>query len=304
MKGLELAYRYYEQCGKPMIREKFPELEERIACGLAGEGSECFGFDDEYSRDHDWGPCFCMWLCDEDYEKAGKQLEEEYRNLAGFFEGYAPRKDGKYAGGRIGAQRIFDYYYQFTGLREAPQTIAQWRRIPEEFLATATNGQVFRDDLGVFTQRREALLTYYPEDVRLKKLSVRLAVMAQAGQYNYGRSRKRNEMVAAQYALAEFMRAACSAVYLLNKKYMPYYKWAHHGMKNLDVLQAVYGLLDSLCSTGNKEDEIETVCKEIITELKKQGLSDCEDDFLIPQAESVAGKIRDENLKELHLMAE
>ena len=53
MKGLELAKAYYEEYGRPMIREKFPDYEGRIAVGLAGEGSECFGYDDEISRDHD-----------------------------------------------------------------------------------------------------------------------------------------------------------------------------------------------------------------------------------------------------------
>lgn len=44
MKGLELAKRYYEAYGKPMIAEQFPEYEGRIAVGLAGPGSECFGY--------------------------------------------------------------------------------------------------------------------------------------------------------------------------------------------------------------------------------------------------------------------
>lgn len=68
---------------------------------------------------------------------------------------------------------------------------------------------------------------FYPEDVRLKKLAARLAVMAQAGQYNYPRCLRRGELVAAQLALAAFMDAAMSAVYLLNRRYAPFYKWRH-----------------------------------------------------------------------------
>ena len=58
MRGLELSRLYYEQTGRPALEDRFPELLPQMAFGLAGEGSECFGFDDEFSRDHDWGPGF------------------------------------------------------------------------------------------------------------------------------------------------------------------------------------------------------------------------------------------------------
>lgn len=54
IKGLELSKQYYETYGKPMIAGQFPEYESRIAVGLVGQGSECFGYDDESSRDHDF----------------------------------------------------------------------------------------------------------------------------------------------------------------------------------------------------------------------------------------------------------
>ena len=56
MRGLELSRRFYEEFGREMVRKEFPEYEERIAAGLVGQGSECFGYDDEVSRDHDFGP--------------------------------------------------------------------------------------------------------------------------------------------------------------------------------------------------------------------------------------------------------
>ena len=76
MNGLELAQKYYEECGEEVLKKSFPELFSRIAVGLAGEGSECFGFDDEISRDHDWGAAFCIWLDRADYEKYGAAVQE------------------------------------------------------------------------------------------------------------------------------------------------------------------------------------------------------------------------------------
>ena len=43
MKGLELAERFYEACGKEMLAEQFPEALPHIAVGLVGQGSECMG---------------------------------------------------------------------------------------------------------------------------------------------------------------------------------------------------------------------------------------------------------------------
>ena len=47
MKGLEIAEKYYRDYGVPMIEQKFGNYKEKIAAGLVGEGSQCYGFDDE-----------------------------------------------------------------------------------------------------------------------------------------------------------------------------------------------------------------------------------------------------------------
>ena len=62
MKGLELSRLFYEELVKPMLEQKFAAYVPRIAAGLVGEGSQCFGYDDEISRDHDWGASICLWL--------------------------------------------------------------------------------------------------------------------------------------------------------------------------------------------------------------------------------------------------
>ena len=58
MKGLELGRKYYEEYGKPMLEKEFPEIINSIAVGLVGSGSDCYGYDDDISHDHDFEPGF------------------------------------------------------------------------------------------------------------------------------------------------------------------------------------------------------------------------------------------------------
>lgn len=225
IKGLELSKQYYETYGKPMIAGQFPEYESRIAVGLVGQGSECFGYDDESSRDHDFEAGFCMWLTKEDEEAIGFLLSRAYRKLPEEFMGVKKQAQSFFGGNRRGVLETGEFYSRFTGSKGAPEAWQQWMEIPESSLAEAVNGQVFRDDLGEFTRIRNELKKGFPEDVRLKKLASRLAMAAQSGQYNYSRCLKRGESGAAGLALAGFVKYAASAVYLLNHQYTPYYKW-------------------------------------------------------------------------------
>lgn len=308
MKGLVLARAYYEQCGIPMIEQYFSPIKDRLACGLAGEGSECFGFDDELSQDHDFGAAFCIWMTDEDYANYGDALSDAYANLPKEFMGYAARPPICHGQQRVGVMRISDFFLKFTGLQHPPETLSQWRAIPEPFLATATNGEVFYDPLGEFSQFRSTLLGHYPSDLRIKKIVARAAAMAQSGQYNYERCIRRGETVAAQFALTEFMQATCSMVYLLDKKYMPFYKWAHRGLTTLSLLSPVHGLLSSLCSKEKYLDDtidiIEQLSMLVIEELKKQNLTTKDDDFLLDHCEEIMQHIKDPTLREMHIMSE
>ena len=324
MKGLELSQRYYEVYGRRMLEEKFPDLRNRIAAGLVGQGSECLGFDDGWSADHDYGPSFCLWLTKEDYETYGQALQKEYDALPAEFEGTAARKTSVHGGGRGGVLCIPDFYYGLTGFSQAPESPEEWMRIPEEALCTATNGKVFEDPLGKFSRIREGFLSYYPEDVRIKKIVARAAQMAQSGQYNYARAMKRGERVAAMLALAEFTRSTISMVYLLNKKYMPFYKWMHRGMKELPLLSEIGDILDLLAQMGeqaeawkgagvqdylytlNTNDQcviiVEAVCSIILQELEAQGLTEGEDNFLENHTMKMMEKIKDPYIRSLQIL--
>ena len=91
MKGLELAEKYYETYGKAMINERFADIADQIAVGLVGQGSECLGFDDEISMDHDYGPSFCIWLPRDIYTQYGTQMQAAYEALPQEFMGFSGR---------------------------------------------------------------------------------------------------------------------------------------------------------------------------------------------------------------------
>lgn len=304
--GLPLCQAYYEEIGKPMLTAQFSAVQDRIAVGLVGDGSECLGFDDEISRDHDWGPSFCLWLTNEDYATFGQDLQKAYDALPKTFRGFT-RKTASGGAGRVGVLRISDFYRQFIGLSHAPTTIAEWNAIPEKYLAKATNGAVFADPLGRFTAIRKELLQYYPEDVRLKKIAVRAATMAQSGQYNYPRIAKRHDAVASGCALYEFVNAAMSMAYLLNKKYMPFYKWAFRGLRDLPKVPQLSGKLEQLCASSNVAKNvalIEDICTDVRDEWRLQGIADGPSDFLITYGADIISKIKDQHLRSLHVMQE
>ena len=311
MTGIELARGFYEEYGAPMIREQFPALESIIAVGLVGSGSECFGFDDEVSRDHDYEPGFCLFIPDEDVidRQVCFRLERAYAKLPKEYRGIKRQIMNPVGGNRHGVIRIGDFYESKTGARDGVLTTAQWLTLPSYSLAEATNGEVFRDDLGLFSDIRKSLLNM-PEEIRLKKLAGNLLLMAQAGQYNYNRCLAHGETGAAQLAAIEFATAAMNVVFLLNRTYMPYYKWSFRAMRGLPKLSNLAETLEFLLSTENTGDLAETkylviedVASMVISELMEQGLTKAICGDLEKHAYSVNDAIADPDIRNRSIFA-
>lgn len=231
--GLELCRKYYEEYGRPMIAEQFPEYEAQIAVGLVGKGSDCFGFDDMQSRDHDFGPRFLMWVTKDLYDKIGIALEEAYEKLPDTFMG-VKRIETFHGKDRAGVMVIEDFYKNtlgvdligvLTGESKRLTQVKSWLAVHDYALAAAVNGAVFRDDEGIFTSYRELLKGYYPKAVWYRKIAQACALFSQNGQYNLPRMRKRGQLVAAELAKAECVKQAMKLNYLLHKKYAPHDKW-------------------------------------------------------------------------------
>lgn len=310
MKGLELSRAFYLEHGAPMIAREFPELEGVLAIGLVGSGSECFGYDDSLSEDHDFEPGFCIFLPDESVidSRTAFRLERAYSKLPREFLGYRRSDLSPVGSNRHGVIRIEDFLLERTGSRDGALSVAEWFSLPEQSLLEVVNGEIFRDDSQYFCGIRRAL-AYFPPDVRKKKLAGQLLLMGQSGQYNYKRCIERGESGAAALAAGEFVRSAMSASFLLNSRYMPYYKWSFRALRSLPLLSELEGELEWLISSPNskenapeKQNTIERICKLVAKELSVQGLSDYNGNEAEGHAYSVNDKITDPNIRNLHIL--
>ncbi len=309
MQGIDISREFYLQYGKPMLEELFPQVIDRIAVGLAGEGSECLGFDDKISQDHDFDAGFCLWITEKDEREFGFKLERAYSKLPNEFMGLCRSVLSPVGGNRHGVITIESFYKRFLGATNAPDSVERWLYTPTHSLLSASNGEVFIDKLGVFSSVRNELKQGFPEDIRRKKLAAHIVLMAQSGQYNYSRCISRNEYGAAQLAVYEFVKNAISAIYLLNNAYEPFYKWAYRGLARLEILGHIGDALQGLTELDNtpqnvrlKQDVIEDIAKLFIEEFKRQDLTKATCYELENHAYSIQDSIKDNCIRNMHIM--
>ena len=307
MKGLEEARKFYEEVGAEMISRNFGDFENRIAVGLVGHGSECFGFDDQTSRDHDFETGFCLWLTKDDEEKIGFRLMRAYDKLVKSVNG--ERADRVVENGFQGVFVTGDFYRRYTGCDGAPKTWQDWLYTNSAYFAEATNGEVFRDDLGEFTKIRNEMLHGMPEDVRAKKIGSCSLKAAQSGQYNYARCLAHGEEGAAMLALCEFVTNAIELAFLLNRKHCPYYKWALRSMDGLDKFAELKQPLEYLLTADNdkagqsvKKAIVEDISLALANEINAQFDLGVEGGFLEPYAYAIQKRIKNSDIRNLHIV--
>lgn len=230
MSGMDLAKCYYKEVVLPMLDTQFPEWKEQLAIGLVGEGSDCYGFDDATSRDHDWGPSLCIWLTEEQELKIGEALRASYEKLPKQFRGYQIEMTPQ-AMERRGVLGIDAFYKRLLGTLD-------YQKLPliqEYALAAATNGEVFQPGEGSFCAIREQLKKYYKEAYRLQRLAQSMTLFRQHLQYNYPRMLFRKDYLSASLLLTKAMEESYSIAYLLLKRYKPHEKWLVRGIADTEL---------------------------------------------------------------------
>ncbi len=242
---------FYEKYVSELIHSRFPEYEDRIAVGISGEGSDCFGYDDAISRDHDFGTGVCLWVCDEDMDRFGYQLSIAYNELVDSVErSYYTKRLRE----RRGVITIHDFFSDILQIdcdtKNCRMSEQDWICLDHSCLKTATNGEIFRDDLGTFTAFRQLLLDYYPDRVWRMRIAEKLHEYSAALQVNYARCMSRRDIVAAELCRSEGLRSAMELYFLFCREYPPYYKWTFRALTGLDKDGTFSGRIQKLAEAA------------------------------------------------------
>ena len=264
LKGPEISELFFNEFGLPAIKEHFPEIVDHISAGLIGKGSEVIGADDEFSRDHGWGPTFRLFMKERDFQEIGKDVETKLNELKpSVFEGI---ELSKYRTSSITATTIDLCFRDLTCSPLPPQNLREWAFVNENGLCFAQAGKVFYDPLGQLRERKQAFEdAYYPDPIWRWRIASRLLRLWHYGDYNIrSRLARRNDGISALIGQGYFVEAVMQLVFLLNRRFAPYWKWLHWGFVRLPYLanefEPLLVELESVSNLGMRAQIIGDIC--------------------------------------------
>ncbi len=246
MQGLELSRRFYFEAVRPILDRRFPGLEH--AAALIGWGSEVLGFDDETSRDHQWGPRLQLFVREPEsaHAIASSLAAELPTELAGFSTNFGPtdtdepgmlKMTAVEAGPvahRVETPLLRDYLRAYLGVDPLEGfTAADWLATPAQRLLELTAGEVFSDSIGELTRVRE-LLAWYPHDVWLLVMAGHWRRIAQF-EHLHGRTGLVGDDLGSRLLGAALVRDLMRIGFLQCRRYPPYAKWIGVAHARLDL---------------------------------------------------------------------
>ena len=234
--GTELSRRFYGELVRPWLTGAFPDL--RHAAALIGAGSELLGFDDEMSRDHDWGPRLQIFVSESDCADHAQTIVAAFADIApqtflGAPIGFQDQRQPSPPRAQAAACDIrhgLEVWTLETWLRRQlslepgePRDNLTWLGLAEQRLLGLTAGAVFHDDDGRLTALRAGLAAF-PLDVRLYKLACQWRRIAEEQAF-VGRAGSNGDDLGSRIIAARLARDVMRMAFLIEGRYAPYPKW-------------------------------------------------------------------------------
>ena len=188
-------------------------------------------------------------------DEFGKELSVSYDKLV-------EEKDRTYYTERLKERRgVMTIHYFYSNIlridcntKDCLMTEEQWLTLDHSCLATAVNGEIFRDDLGCFAQFRSLLQNYYPDRVWRIRIAEKMHEYSSSLQVNYQRCMGRGDTVSAEICRIKGMTAAVELYFLIKRQYMPYYKWAYRALTDLDKSGEFTARIDELSALHSAKE--------------------------------------------------
>jgi uncharacterized protein DUF4037 len=287
LQGLELSRRFYFEAVRPILERDFPEVEH--AAALIGHGSEVLGFDDERSRDHQWGPRVLLFVrdlgsADEIDRTMAIKLPAA---IAGFPTHFGPtEEEGTVAiaeiesgpiNHRVETLMLSEYLRSELGIDPLDGFgPSDWLATPTQRLLEITAGEVFADPIGALTRVRQ-LLAWYPHDVWLLVMAGHWRRVAQLEHF-LGRTGSRGDEVGSQVIAAWLVRELMRIGLLQERHYPPYWKWlgTAHAQLNRSETKALARVL-AAGDWRSREDALVEAYKAVAVRHNELGVTEAVD---------------------------
>ena len=288
---MELSRRFYFEAVRPILERRFPDFVH--AAALVGHGSEVLGYDDEQSRDHEWGPRVQLFVREMPENGIGDAFAEELPGeFAGFPTHFGPTtEEGTVAitriesgpvNHRVEALALRDYLVQELGVDPLHQFEAvDWLVTPSQRLLELTAGEVFSDQIGDLTRVRETL-AFYPHDVWLVVMAGHWRRIAQLEHF-LGRTGSRGDELGSRLIAASLVNDLMRLSLLQERRYPPYWKWL--GRAYADLGRPECAALKAALAAGDwraREDALVDAFEGIARRHNDLGVTDSVDPTVRP----------------------
>ena len=269
--GLKLSEYFFLEDVKPILDKYFQDL--KYSTGLIGSGSEVLGFDDEVSRDHDWGPRLILFINDDDYLNLNSSIDEILKNnLLPTCHGYStnfcePDAEGSrllkpsYENGINHAIELTSIKHYFNNLLGVDiyedLSFKDWLSFPQQILLSIQSGEIFSDQIGLNDIRSK--LNYYPDDIWLFLMASSWQRIGQE-EHLAARGGFTNQDIGFSVIASRLVRDIMQLGFLLEKKFAPYAKWLEKAFCQLNCAEELIPLLSKIIHSSDWKIRQENLC--------------------------------------------
>lgn len=261
MNGIELSRRFYANVVRPWLDRSWPGL-RHDAC-IIGYGSELLGFDDDMSRDHNWGPRVQLFVSESDFDRVASAIvagfdADKPASFEGEPTGYRSRPHPPIAApgflGTVGhgveVVTAQAFLRERLGLdTTAPPDAITWLSLPEQRLLELTAGDVFHVGLGELAAIRETFARF-PTNITRYKLAAQWRRIAEEQAF-VGRTGSVGDEAGSRIIAARLVRDVMRMAFLLEGRYAPYAKWFGTAFSRLNTASTLAPLLDEVLAAAD-----------------------------------------------------
>ena len=275
IKALELSRRLFEQRGHPLLQQL--DLLNVCAVGCFGGTSQNANLDDDWSRDHMWGPYLTFVLRDEAYNVHASALEEAIKKMPDEidgvrwigYDGPEPR--------RTGVQEAQSLLRLITGLEGPIDREEDWIPLIERngFLGRRWTEQLFDAGQGTvfhgawFEKMWQNWTKFVPINVKLALISRSVYRVWNAGPtYNLNRLIARRDAIGTLLCTSRFVDEVMELGFTLSDQFTPAFKWRSAHFQRLSVFSKETRTAIARLAEVKDVEEILSIARSIESEIK------------------------------------